>query len=966
MASIPAWFDESVYLANKLAQLKSVDPDTAWNEATLSAAIRSAGLSPYEHFVQFGAAEHVSPNADFNVAEYLAAKAAQMNANLKEGETPWTEASIAKAIKDAGMTEWSHYQQFGSAEGVNPSNAFDAAAYCAAKAAIMGGEWTAASIAKAIADAGMSVLEHYEMYKGTGTEEVAADAKYEVPSDNQVTPTKQFDPYQPEKEIPAGKTFTLTDKVDVFTGVAGGDDTVTGTFANLKGDAIADTSSADTDTLNLTGVTAQGLADSSAKYATVTGFEVVNLSSDSYSAVTVDAKYFAGAEQLNVTGTKGFTGLTVENAGKATVTAGTGVKGSLTVKGVTNGKVVANADTTTVKVEGSDATTDSVTIKLANDATVEAGSTKAIETVTLDVAAGKTVTYTGLPGAETVAVKGTGDVTLKVTSAKVTGDTVTKGNAGKLDVVVTDAVNASTDISKVAADSFNFAAAGTAGDITIANGQNVALAKAGTYSFKAAGAGTADVLNLTLSDTAAYTSLTADGSLENMAITATGKTAEITALKGMVDAGTTKYTNNVTMTATGDVTIGTMTDIDKFDGSAVTGKLNIGGTTAVLTGDIIGGTTNNTVAYNAIAANTAATFTGTGDSKDSLTVTSVAAQGAFTATLGAGDDSVNITGANSGTIGLSLGEGNDKVTIGTANASTGVLVINAEAGTNTIDLGTGDHVGTISITGGTGADTIKVGGDVSGADLRFEGLTSADSIVVTAAATFSAAQLSGKDYTFAKEGAGALTVKAAVADTTIDLSHLNVQVDKVAGLQKVTINGGDATGALNITGTAAADIITAGAAGGTIIGGKGADQITLNAATKSDILKLNAGDSLISAHDGVAAFAVANDKFDLTSLGLSSTKVAATTNAAITWGSSALTAESAAALAITVNSTDKFFGDNAVVFLASADTTAQGTAIFIDANNNGTWDADTDLVVVVAGVNATGGALADGMLTLTA
>ena len=135
----------------------------------------------------------------------------------------------------------------------------------------------------------------------------------------------------------------------------------------------------------------------------------------------------------------------------------------------------------------------------------------------------------------------------------------------------------------------------------------------------------------------------------------------------------------------------------------------------------------------------------------------------------------------------------------------------------------------------------------------------------------------------------------------------------------------------------------------------------MNAATKSDILKLNAGDSLISAHDGVAAFAVANDKFDLTSLGLSSTKVGAVTGSyvAITWDSVS-DAASAAALAITVNTTDKFFGDNAVVYSADA----KGTAIFIDANNDGHWNADTDLVVVVAGVNATGGALADGMLTL--
>ena len=40
----------------------------------------------YAHFVQFGAAEEVAPNADFNANEYYAAKAAQFYGGKGESE----------------------------------------------------------------------------------------------------------------------------------------------------------------------------------------------------------------------------------------------------------------------------------------------------------------------------------------------------------------------------------------------------------------------------------------------------------------------------------------------------------------------------------------------------------------------------------------------------------------------------------------------------------------------------------------------------------------------------------------------------------------------------------------------------------------------------------------------------------------------------------------------------------------
>lgn len=223
----PKWFDADVYMQNKLAQLKAQEPDANWSWDKLYDAFRDAGFvgeeGQYEHFVKFGAAEEVAPNAYFNADEYYAAKAKQYYEEVLKQEFTGSEEQIAHVkslIKNEGMNAWTHYQQFGSAEGVDPSNAFDAAAYCAAKAEAMdkagqkapdGTEWTAEKIAEAIDQAGMSVLEHYLTYAGTGEGEVAAGSTYPVSEDEQVV-------------VPnPGETVVVDGTATTYTGTAGDD-----------------------------------------------------------------------------------------------------------------------------------------------------------------------------------------------------------------------------------------------------------------------------------------------------------------------------------------------------------------------------------------------------------------------------------------------------------------------------------------------------------------------------------------------------------------------------------------------------------------------------------------------------------------------------------------------------------------------------------------------------------------------
>lgn len=223
----PKWFDADVYMQNKLAQLKAQEPDAGWTLDKLYDAFREGGFvgaeGQYEHFVKFGAAEEVAPNAYFNADEYYAAKAKQYYEEELKQEFTGSEEQIANVknlIKNAGMNAWTHYQQFGSAEGVNPSNAFDASDYCAAKAAAMikagqkapdGTDWTAEKIAEAIDDAGMSVLEHYLTFAGTGEGEVAAGSTYPVSEDEQVV-------------VPnPGETVVVDGSATTYTGTAGDD-----------------------------------------------------------------------------------------------------------------------------------------------------------------------------------------------------------------------------------------------------------------------------------------------------------------------------------------------------------------------------------------------------------------------------------------------------------------------------------------------------------------------------------------------------------------------------------------------------------------------------------------------------------------------------------------------------------------------------------------------------------------------
>lgn len=176
--SAPAWFNYETYLANKLAQLQTADPEQygSYTVADLEAGMLQAGYSNdadgmYQHFVQYGNAENVSPSPYFVVSEYLANKLAQLQTLDPEQYGSYTVTDVANGFAEAGLSAWDHYTLYGQAEGVSPSATFDNNAYLAAKLEQLKtldpaqyGEYTVEDVANGFAAAGLNPIEHYMLY----------------------------------------------------------------------------------------------------------------------------------------------------------------------------------------------------------------------------------------------------------------------------------------------------------------------------------------------------------------------------------------------------------------------------------------------------------------------------------------------------------------------------------------------------------------------------------------------------------------------------------------------------------------------------------------------------------------------------------------------------------------------------------------------------------------------------------
>ena len=506
MASIPAWFDYETYMANKLAQMQKTDPAGNWTVSKLVDVFAQNGFlgedGAYEHFVQFGANEDVAPNADFNASEYYAAKAAQFYGVEPSAVTELDIANVKAIIAENGMNAWTHYVQYGSDEGVNPSNAFDADAYLDAKTAALvaagekqpdGSEWTPEAVQKAISDAGMTVLEHYMTYGGKGEGEVAQGVTFPVPDDQKVPSNNP------------GETFTLTTGIDTFIGGDGDD-----IFNATESEGLSTLTALDKldggageDTLNIV-QTAE--VNTTTAGATVTSMEKVNITSGK--AVTTDTTTW-GTKALNIVAV-GTVDATV--ADTTDVTATTSGANTTTILG---GKAVSvTGGTGATSITGDGLTT--VSVKGGGAVTID-------NTLNGDTSKGTTMTSVILDGVNADSeIRGQGLTDVTVKGATMAAHTITIKN-DKADHALT-----------VNVDGTGYDADGTA--------QQTIVKDANATAITVNASGDKSSLDLTGSAEAKSLNITGDAALTLNA------------------SGLTKLTTIDGSAATGDLTLGTLND----------------------------------------------------------------------------------------------------------------------------------------------------------------------------------------------------------------------------------------------------------------------------------------------------------------------------------------------------------------------------------------------------------------------
>ena len=166
------WFDDSVYMKNKLMQMQEKDP--TYTLSKVYSDFEAAGFKGeeghYRHFLKYGnrASENISPNDFFNTEEYYRYKAKQYyNLSSVNEVTQQQSDFIKKAISNAGMSAWTHYTKYGTAEGINPSSQFNTSAYMDAKLNALNNnqhQYTVHTLTQAFKNAGLSALAHAFQY----------------------------------------------------------------------------------------------------------------------------------------------------------------------------------------------------------------------------------------------------------------------------------------------------------------------------------------------------------------------------------------------------------------------------------------------------------------------------------------------------------------------------------------------------------------------------------------------------------------------------------------------------------------------------------------------------------------------------------------------------------------------------------------------------------------------------------
>lgn len=891
-------FNETYYLGVKLAALQATK--TSWvgkTTADVTAAFTAAGLTAEQHYTTYGYKESLAPNAEFNAAEYTAAKATQ----LFQNDVTSKYASVA-AAQTAFLAAWTgdvyqHYLQFGAAENVNPSNAFDESSYYASKLAALKADpaTSAAWATKTVTDlqasfkaAGFTALTHYELYGKT--EGIAITA---VPASEQVTAIGT-----------TGTAFTLTTDPDNIAGTVN-DDTIAAYVNYAKGSPNATASSTltgvdvvagggGTDTLN---ITVDGVLDNSnaavalpgADISAVKVLNVRNLATSNAGGdiLTINASTISGLTSLNVDRSTSEVDFTNVASG-----ASIGVKGNGTVvNGITRATYVAAATAATLNVSGG-TTGGAITLVGPAVTTVTINSTGAANTVAgiaapatttavninattnlvtggiTGVAAGTTITVSGAATSVDLGAIAANATTVNAAGLTLGGITATLGAVtdkvtGGLgnDVITTGGIVLTTG-SVAAGD-------GTADKLIVTAAADVAAAPAAKYTgFEIEQNNVAAVLDASL--VAGITSVvinnagasgflnlnaTQAGAVSALQSTA-GSTLALKDATGLSDVisitGTTKVAatavNITDLIVTGVETLkytnsATAASTLSLAGAGSTGltTITVAGANGVTLDIAAAGTPAHATTLTAInASGLTAQATGTNTFTLQDTVGGHALANGLTVTGSAGDDLFSFTTTDTLAAGvvatINAGAGNDGITATIAqlySAGLGYLVVDGGANATAGDTLTISNAAAGTISDSTFAHVSNI------ENLAF---SNAGAINLTSGGFFNTAFAGGVNITD-----GATTVNAVTIDLSLYSAASKITNVGTTGVQ--TITGGSGADKITVTSAAAAT----GAGTVVVTGGAGVDTIKVTDAsviTVSGTVAITGGtgaDSITSA-----------------------------------------------------------------------------------------------------------------------
>ncbi len=480
-----------------------------------------------------------------------------------------------------------------------------------------------------------------------------------------------------------------------------------------------------------------------------------------------------------------------------------------------------------------------------------AGGNDVLNVVVTGTTVGATMPVTSIKNIETVNVRSvqTAGGTFAIDNALLTG--VTAINVDRSTSAVT--VNNATTVGIIgdgtvanAAVTAAYGASAAAATINVSNGVTggaLTVTGAGLSKLTINSTGAANVLGgVTAAGTTTAVVINADTNLTTGNITGVAANAAITVTGAAAKVNVGTLTANVkTVDASafkGGVTATLNTGITSFKGGAGNDVVTAAATTA--TGAVIDGGTgtnklvvdtttgNNDLATNGAAYKNFSQLKNIGGTATSLDVSLVAGVTSLeTGAAGGGFSKMTAAQAANVLVSANLGGTATTYSLATATGTTDVLGLNFTNSTaTTVENATGlavDGFETLNLTAGSGLASVKVKADGTAA-----ASTDYDNFGFSTAANLTKITLAGAFGAQIDASANAVKV------TTIDASA------NTAGAAILT---GGQTGALTVTGTAAADIITLGTMGSggvqSISAGAGNDSISgsqanINAAAKID------------------------------------------------------------------------------------------------------------------------------------